>query len=391
ERQKKYHCPGVLIFIDLDRFKPVNDTVGHLAGDQLLINVSHIIDENVRKQDTVARFGGDEFAVIVEDRSLNEALNIANSIRQNIERYNFIHQKKSFSVTASLGIAPIGGINCNTKSTVDSADNACSLAKRAGRNRVYVANPEQHEYERHICEINWLPKIQEGLESDPFELYAQRIQNIESNEPSNRFEILVRIEDKKSGILLPGSFIPAAERFGLMVNIDRWVIKRVFSSMDSSTSLSINLSGQTVADAGIFDYIHRLQQDFNIAAEQITFEITECAAMHNIKKTIELIKKLKKKGFTFSLDDFGTGLSSFTFLKNLPVNSLKIDGTLIRDVTEDDTSYMMVKFINDIGHLMGLEIIAEYVENEKIMERVKQVGVDLVQGFHIHRPSPFLS
>ncbi|MCI5209608.1 MAG: EAL domain-containing protein [Candidatus Electrothrix sp. ATG2] len=237
--------------------------------------------------------------------------------------------------------------------------------------------------------MNWLPKIQEGLKSDLFELYAQRIQNIEGNEPSNRFEILIRIEDKESGILLPGSFIPAAERFGLMVKIDRWVINRVFSSMDSSKSLSINLSGQTVADAGIFDYIHRQQQDFNIDAEQITFEITECAAMHNIKKTIDFIKILKKKGFTFSLDDFGSGLSSFTFLKNLPVDALKIDGTLIRDIAEDDTSYMMVEFISDIGHLMGLEIIAEYVENERIMERLKQVGVDSVQGFHIDRPSPF--
>jgi len=382
----EHNLPGVVIFIDLDRFKPINDIAGHAAGDELLKRVAIILLSNVRDRDIVARIGGDEFAILLTDCPLKIAEKIAESIRKSIDEMIFIYEDNSFKIGISAGISCITRENNKVSNIINSADNACQIAKNQGRNQIHVASTETGEYNQHKQQVAWLPKITKALELNQFTLFMQEISAIAHSSPSKHYEILIRLKNQDGSFTLPNAFIPPAERYDLMPQIDRWVIECAFSNIDKHNSYSINLSGLSTCDPGLADYIEALQKIHQINANKITFEITETAAIQNIDRCLALISRLKSLGFQFSLDDFGSGLSSFSYLKNLTIDYLKIDGSFVKEIVNDPTSYAMVKSINEIGHAMGLKTIAEFVENKEILEQLKEIGVDFAQGYYIHKP-----
>jgi len=382
----EHNLPGAVIFIDLDRFKPINDIAGHSAGDEVLKRVAIILLSNVRERDIVARIGGDEFAVLLTDCRLNIAEKIAESIRKAVDEMIFIYDEQSFKIGISAGISLINRTNNKLSNIINAADNACQIAKNQGRNQIHVASSETGEYIQHKQQVAWLPKITKALQLNQFTLYAQEIRAINSDSNEKHYELLIRLINKDGSITLPNAFIPPAERYDLMPQIDRWVIECAFSNIDRNTNYSINLSGLSTCDTGIGDYIESLQKIHCIDAKRITFEITETAAIQNIEKCLTLINHLKTLGFQFSLDDFGSGLSSFSYLKNLNIDYLKIDGSFVKEIVNEPTSYAMVKSINEVGHVMGLKTIAEFVENKEIFLKLKEIGVDYAQGYYIHKP-----
>jgi len=387
-KSKFHNLSGVVIFMDVDRFKPVNDSAGHTAGDELLRRITSIMKMRIRERDTLARFGGDEFAILLEMCSVNKAMQIAEAIRKDIESFVFTYEDKSFKVGISAGISLVNVPYDTVKSIINAADNACQIAKNNGRNRVHIIDLEKGELEEHIREVEWLSTLNLALSSDQFELYAQKIRPLGNEKEDHHLEILIRLRDEKGEIISPAVFIPPAERYDLMPSIDRWVLKEAFSQITPCMTYSINLSGQTLSDDSIVPFIEALLKTHNVNPEQICFEITETAAIIELDKTVRLIYLLKGKGFRFSLDDFGSGLSSFSYLKKLPVNYLKIDGDFVKDIATDSVSYAMVKSINEVGHTMGLKTVAEFVESEAILTQLTKIGVDYVQGYHIHRPQP---
>jgi len=387
----EHNLPGVVIFIDLDRFKPINDIAGHAAGDEVLKRVAIILLSNVRERDIVARIGGDEFAVLLTDCPLKVAEKIAESIRKAVDEMVFIYDEQPFKIGISAGISFINRANNKLSNIINSADNACQIAKNQGRNRIHVASSETGEYKQHKQQVAWLPKITKALQLNQFTLYAQEIRAINSHSTEKHYELLIRLINKDGSITLPNAFIPPAERYDLMPQIDRWVIECAFSSIDRKTNYSINLSGLSTCDAGLADYIESLQKIHRIDPRRITFEITETAAIQNIDKCLMLINHLKTLGFQFSLDDFGSGLSSFSYLKNLNIDYLKIDGSFVKEIVNEPTSYAMVKSINEVGHAMRLKTIAEFVENKEILLKLQEIGVDYAQGYYIHKPEQLKS
>ena len=387
----EHNLPGAVIFIDLDRFKPINDIAGHAAGDELLKRVAIILLSNVRDRDIVARIGGDEFAILLTDCPLNIAERIAEPIRKAIDEMIFIYEENSFKIGISAGISCINRENCKLSNIINSADNACQIAKNQGRNQIHVASTETGEYKLHKQQVAWLPKITKALQLKQFTLFIQEISEIKARSSKKHFEILIRLKNTDGSFTLPHIFIPPAERYDLMPQIDRWVIECAFSNIDKNNNYSINLSGLSTCDSGLADYIESLQKIHQIDASSITFEITETAAIQNIEKCLKLISRLKSLGFQFSLDDFGSGLSSFSYLKNLTIDFLKIDGSFVKEIVNDPTSYAMVKSINEVGHTMGLKTIAEFVENKEILGKLEEIGVDYAQGYYIHKPEQLQS
>jgi len=385
-KSKTSNLVGAILFIDLDRFKPVNDTAGHMAGDLLLRQISVVLSSHIRARDTVSRFGGDEFAVLLEECPPKKAEKIAETMRQEVDDFVFVHGGVSFNVSLSIGVAGINALTDDLKTAINTADNACQIAKNEGRNRVHVSPMDKSELKEHVETIAWLPKINKALASNSFELHAQKIMKIGDQSTSIHCEILIRLLNEDGTIVPPNVFIPPAERYDMMQKIDYWVLKKAFSVLKQGFSYSINLSGNTVTDDNLAGYIEALHEMYEVDPKTITFEITETAAIQNFDKTKELIRRLKCRGFRFSLDDFGSGLSSFAYLKNLPVDYLKIDGIFVKDIAIDKISYAMVKSINDVGHSMGLETIAEFVEDENILKKLEEIGVDYAQGYHIHKP-----
>ncbi|MBL7002653.1 MAG: EAL domain-containing protein [Gammaproteobacteria bacterium] len=379
---------GAVLFIDLDRFKPVNDSAGHAAGDLLLTNISSILSRNIRDRDTLARIGGDEFAVLLEDCPSFHAEIIAEQMRQEVDNFIFMHNNTAFNVSLSIGLVEVNSKTSSITTAVSAADNACQTAKQDGRNRIHIASTDSHELQKHVDTIAWLPQINKALTSNAFILYAQKISPFNSSSQPPHYEILIRLKDETAKIISPAVFIPPAERYDLMDKIDYWVIKKAFSLIKKGVCYSINLSGQTVSQDNLADYIKSLQKKYQINPQSITFEITETAAIQNLEKTRQFINELSQHGYQFSLDDFGSGLSSFGYLKNIPVNYLKIDGSIVKDINSDKISYAMVKSINEVGHSMGLKTIAEYVDSQQVLDLLDEIGLDYAQGFHIHKPEP---
>lgn len=382
----QHKLPGAVIFIDLDRFKTVNDTAGHAAGDKLLQSVSTILHDNVRERDLVARLGGDEFAVLLEDCPLDMATKIGEAMRYDVEKFVFHHGDYAFNIGISAGIAAIDGHDDKLSTIINAADNACQIAKDEGRNRVHTVLPGAGEYEKHKRAVDWALKIKKALADNSFVLYSQEIYSVGKPLDTRCFEILLRLRNEDGSIVEPGVFIPTAERYDLMPQIDHWVLESSFASINPEYCYAINLSGQSVTDESLGDFILELQKKYKINPSHIILEITETAAIRNINQCSQLIKLLTDKGFRFSLDDFGAGLSSFSYLKNIPVHYLKIDGSFIKDIATEPTSYAIVKAINKVGHAMNLETVAECVENEAILHKVKELGVDFAQGYHLHKP-----
>lgn len=382
----------VLCYLDLDLFKVVNDTCGHIAGDELLKQVSRLLHQKVRKTDTLARLGGDEFGLLFFNCGLEKAIDVVNALRKAVKEYRFVWGDTAFEIGVSIGVVEITAQSGGLAHIMSAADSACFVAKDLGRNRFHLYQPDDAELTLRRSEMLWLPRIQKALQTGDFELFYQRIQPLNQNEEGfHHNEILIRMIDEQGHFLLPKAFIPVAERYDLMPDIDRWVIEATFKQLQFAPKnkkqiWTINLSGQTLTDAHFYQFVVEQTQRYNINPTSICFEVTETAAVANLSSASELLLQLKEAGFRFALDDFGSGLSSFSYLKNLPVEYLKIDGSFVRDMVKDPINTAMVESINQIGHIMGLKTIAEFVENDFINERLKRLEVDFVQGFGIHKP-----
>jgi diguanylate cyclase (GGDEF)-like protein/PAS domain S-box-containing protein len=397
---RKSKTEHVLCYLDLDQFKIINDSCGHFAGDSLLKEVSQLIQKHIRKRDTLARLGGDEFGILMEHCNIEQAENVANSVLKEVEAFRYNWENKDFTIGVSMGLVTIDDTVTDHIEVLRKADAACYAAKDAGRNRIHIYSEDDSSLVQRHGEMQWVNRIKRALDENEFELYVQPIVSTDFiDEDVSKYEVLIRlIEDNGSNIIAPGLFLPAAERYNLATKIDRWVINtifKIFKEHAETLSLvklwSINLSGQSVADEDFLKFvISKLEANENIA-DKICFEITETAAISNIQTAAGFMRSLKELGCQFSLDDFGSGLSSFAYLKTLPVDYLKIDGFFVKDIVEDEADYAMVKSINEISQVMGIESIAEFVENDAIKQRLIEIGVDYVQGYGIGKPIPLKS
>ncbi|MDH3513048.1 MAG: EAL domain-containing protein, partial [Gammaproteobacteria bacterium] len=382
-----------LLYLDLDQFKIVNDSCGHSAGDALLGQLGALLKSKIRWRDTLARLGGDEFGVLLESCSLEEAMNTAETLRMAIGEYKFVWEERNFRLGVSIGVVPITADNENVAALLTAADSACAAAKEAGRNRIHSFQENDIDLMRRRREMQWAARINNALEENRFELFRQTIQPLQAEEDGAHYEILLRMRDENGGIISPGLFIEAAERYGITPNIDRWVIRSAFrwlvSEADERERLalcSINLSGQSLGDEKFLPFVVDQFQMSGLDATKICFEITETAAIASYSQANRFINALKELGCMFALDDFGTGLSSFGYLKHFPVDFLKIDGSFVKEILHDPIDREMVRSINEIGHLTGKRTIAEFAENEEIITMLRGMGVDYAQGYGVSEP-----
>ncbi|MBA2409275.1 MAG: EAL domain-containing protein [Gammaproteobacteria bacterium] len=385
-----------LCCIDLDKFKIINDTCGHVAGDELLRQVATLLQRGVRSRDTVARLGGDEFGILLEHCAPEQARQIANGLRQIVDQFRFSWDQSNFHIGASVGLVPIDGSSGDMSSVLSAADSACYVAKEAGRNRMHEYCESDTLLARRDTEIQRVLKIDRALEEDRWVLFYQPIVALNGAiDEGSHYELLIRMRDD-DGIPAPaGKFIATAERFNMITRIDRWVLNAAFTwlaahpaQLERTSLCAINISGHSLADEEFCRAVIQQFEETGVPFEKICFEITETAAIVNMAKTIRFMATFKTLGCQFSLDDFGSGLSSFAYLKNLPVDYLKIDGQFVKDIVEDSSDMEMVRSINGIGHVMGKKTIAEFVENEAILTRLREMGVDYAQGYYLGAPRP---
>ena len=382
-----------LCYLDLDQFKIVNDSCGHSAGDALLGQLGALLKSKIRWRDTLARLGGDEFGVLLESCSLEQAMETAEVLRLAIGEFKFMWDDRSFRLGVSIGVVPITADNEDVAALMSAADSACAAAKEAGRNRIHSFEENDIDLMRRRREMQWAARINNALEENRFELFRQTIRPLQEAEDGAHYEILLRMRDETGGIIAPGLFIEAAERYSITPNIDRWVIKNAFRWLVSEadererlTMCSINLSGQSLGDEKFLPFVIEQFQMSGLDATKICFEITETAAIASYSQANRFINALKELGCMFALDDFGTGLSSFGYLKHFPVDFLKIDGSFVKEILHDPIDREMVRSINEIGHLTGKKTIAEFAENEEIITMLKGMGIDYAQGYGVSEP-----
>jgi diguanylate cyclase (GGDEF)-like protein/PAS domain S-box-containing protein len=394
-----------LLYLDLDQFKVINDTCGHSAGDVLLQLLAKLLQQQMRDSDILARLGGDELGVLLPHCPLDHARVIGEQLRQSIRDFRFSWDNRSFELGVSIGMVEINQDSKSMSELLIAADQACYLAKEQGRNRLHVYQESDVMLAQRHGEMLWISRLKEAFEHDYFRLYAMPIVHLHDS-PEYHDEVLIRIRNGTGDLILPGAFIPAAERYDMMLSIDRWVIRAVCAHIESVRDslpplealaesrrrapalYSVNLSGMSLADAGLQDYITEQFVHYTVAPEQICFEITETAVIANLPKAQAFMRQLKAMGCRFSLDDFGSGFSSFGYLKALPVDYLKIDGAFVRDIATNTINRAMVKAINEVGHVMGLKTVAEYVENAEILAVIRELGIDYAQGYAVGKLRP---
>ncbi len=386
-----------LCYMDLDQFKVINDTCGHIAGDELLRQLGELLPGLVRKRDTLARLGGDEFALLMEHCPIEQAQRVAAVLRSTVEEFRFSWEDKTFNIGASIGLVPINAESRSLGDVLSAADSACYMAKEQGRNRIYLYDTASIELARRHGEMEWVAHIGQALEEDRFELWHQEIHDGGPDAAEGRiyYELLLRMMDEEGELIFPGAFLPAAERYNLSSRIDRWVVSQAFawlkanpSHLDELHLCAINLSGHSLTDGEFHRFVLKLFDKYGIPGGKICFEVTETAAITNLTSATRFISAVKRLGCQVALDDFGSGISSFAYLKHLSVDSLKIDGVFVKDIAEDPIDYAMVKSINEIGQVMGKKTVAEFVESDAVLEKVREIGVDFVQGYGIGRPVP---
>jgi diguanylate cyclase (GGDEF)-like protein/PAS domain S-box-containing protein len=436
-RHDQTHALG---YIDLDLFKVINDTCGHIAGDELLRQLGLALRARLRKSDVLARLGGDEFGVLLANCPLDMAEQVVAGLQQAIHEFRFVWEDKSFEVAASIGLAPITAASGSLSDLLRTADLACYAAKDAGRNRVHVARTDDAALAERQSEVQWVQHIRRALVENRFLLQCQRIQALgqaphaefatapslargpamagsgldpigelatEASMPRSprldpigeRYEILVRLIDDAGNVVYPRTFLPVAERYQLMPALDRWVLRQALAMLKSMPAqlgpalagFNINLSGQSLGEAGFRDFLVQELKASGVPPQWICFEITETATVANLSRATELLGTLKELGCQFALDDFGSGLSSFAYLKNLPVDYLKIDGAFIRDMLHDRADHAMVASIHQLAHLLGIKTVAEYVESDEILAAVVALGIDCAQGYAIGMPSDLVA
>lgn len=395
ENVNKTKVEHALCFIDLDQFKVINDTCGHVAGDELLRQLGRVFKSVVRDSDTLARLGGDEFGLLMENCTISQSQRVAELILTAAREFQFVWDGQVFRIGLSVGLVAITDSIQELTELLQQADAACYMAKDLGRDRIHIYHPDDAEMALRKGEMQWVGQINQALDDERFCLYAQPIKGISGNHEMH-YEVLLRLLNEEGEIVPPGAFLPAAERYNLIEKLDRWVVKNTFELMASNTKffenihfISINLSGKSLTNPKFLEYILSELNRTKIESEQICFEVTETVAISNLDSASTFISILKEVGFSFALDDFGSGLSSFGYLKTLPVDYLKIDGMFVKDIINDPIDKAMVESINKIGHVMGMKTIAEFVENDQIKIMLEDLGVDYVQGYGIGKPEPF--
>lgn len=398
DKAKAGEADYTLIYLDLDQFKVVNDTCGHAAGDELLRQIGRTLRAGVPQGDTVARLGGDEFAILLHQGDSPSGHATAETLRQLIDDLDFSWAHRIFGCSASLGVVTLDTHVADAAQALSAADSACFMAKERGRNRVQIHSTDDDDLATRRRDMDWVSRLKEALDSDRFVLFAQQIRPTcsRSDDPFFRVELLLRLRDIDDSLIPPMAFIAAAERFNLMAVIDRWVVRTAFDRMAAlppaqraRLDISINLSGLTLSDERFLPFIHECLANHPELARQICFEITETTALRLLSQTTELMLELKALGFRFALDDFGSGMSSLNYLKNLPVDHLKIDGSFIRHITADPIDAAMVEAMAKVASVMGIKTVAEYVDSEPTRAMLEQLRIDYVQGFGIHKPEPF--
>lgn len=387
---------STLCYMDLDQFKIINDTCGHVAGDELLKQISHTLKSKLRESDFIARLGGDEFAVLFQGCLEDDAVRLATKLLKVVEKFHFTWEGKVFHIGVSIGVASITNNTTSAEDILGLADAACYTAKEKGRNQIHIYQPDDKDLKRKRGEMLWVSQIRHALKNDTFELYQQLIIPTNAESPLKKhYEILLRIPDEDGKLISPVKFISAAELYGLMTNIDEWVVKNCFNWMSKNKStmkdieqISINLSGQSLSSKPFLNTVIKLLESVEVAHEKICFEITETNAISNYESAIDFIYNLKSLGCKFALDDFGSGMSSFSYLKTLNVDYLKIDGSYVHNIVNNPIDRAMVEAVNKIGHAMNIKTIAEYVEDKEILHMLAEIGVDYAQGYGIDYPSP---
>lgn len=389
----------VLLYIDLDQFKVVNDTCGHVAGDMLLRQLASLLQQGMRQHDTLARLGGDEFGVLFEYCNMHSAEKIATALLETIQEFRFSWDNKLFNVGASIGAIEFTAHTGDYFFILSAADSACYSAKEQGRNRIRTYQPEDSDLSKRKGEMLWVTRLVQGIQENKFILYCQPVRNLNDarKERFRHYEILLRMRDKDGGIISPDKFIISAERYNLISKIDRWVLDSTLKALaqyhnspngDGQLKLSVNLSGVSLGDNETLTHIENLFEKYNPPHGSIGIEITETAAIQKLSQAIGFIKRMKKYGCQFYLDDFGSGLSSYSYLKSIPADYVKIDGAFVKDIDKDPVDYAMVKSINEISHIMGKKTIAEFAESDSIIQKLRVIGIDYAQGYHIGRPFP---
>jgi diguanylate cyclase (GGDEF)-like protein len=385
-----------MVYLDLDQFKVVNDTYGHPAGDELLRQITGLLQSRVRPVDTLARLGGDEFGILLQDCGADGALRIAENIRQAIRDHRFNWQGNVMQVGASLGLVELNGRTETIASLLSAADMACYSAKEGGRNRVQTFDPESAS-ERHR-EMRWVSRLTSASDEGRLDIVFQPIVAVDTESGARpHYELLLRLRDEDGRAVMPNEFIPAAERYNVMPQLDRWVVEQALrdlvpSRRDGVTvapfTVAVNLSGTTVSDLQFFDWLLEQIEQYDPTPGVLCFEITETAAIANLANASFIMRELTSRGCLVSLDDFGSGLSSFSYLRNLPVHYLKIDGQFVQDVANDRVDRSLVEAIVQVGRSMGIQTVAERVETQAVFDALKDIGVSYVQGYLLGKPTP---
>ncbi|MBI5460795.1 MAG: EAL domain-containing protein [Gammaproteobacteria bacterium] len=394
ERAERDGCRHALCYLDLDQFKVVNDTCGHAAGDQLLHKLTAYLQSKLRKADVLARLGGDEFGLLLAHCPLHRALDVAESLREAVSEFRFQWQDKSFQIGVSIGLVELSPTVASAAEALAAADMACYAAKEDGRNRIHVYHPDDVELTRRREEMGMVTAVQRALTDDSLELFGQIIAPVREETTLPHYEILVRMRDPEGHFISPGAFIPAAERFQLMSSLDRWVVSHSLRFAAAQArggnpiELSINLSGQSLSEDQFLDFVIREIDQSGVTPEHLCFEITETAAINNLARAVRFMTSIRRLGCHFALDDFGSGMSSFGYLKNLPVDVLKIDGGFIKRLHESPVDQSMVRAIQEVARLMNMKTVAEFVENAEILHVLRDIGIDRAQGYFLGKPAP---
>ena len=386
------HAPHVLAYLDVDQFKIVNETGGNSAGDLLLQQVGSIIKSHVRKSDILSRLGGDEFGLIMPFFDMDKAMQVVQKILIEIQQTGFEWEDRQYQVTASIGAIAFGKMNDEYPEFYSKVTTACFLAKRNGGNQYHSIEENDEKIIAQQESMDWVAGIMKGFSEDRFCLYIQPIVSIDEDDRSAHYEVLIRYRSPDDTLVSPGDFLPPAERYNLIEKIDIWVVKKIISWLEVNQKLgrevmfSVNLSGRSIGSKSFHEFLHQSLQQSDIDKSALCFEITETSVVENIDKSVDFINSIKQLGAKFSLDDFGTGLSSFSYLKRFPVDYLKIDGEFVRDIIENDTSFVFVRSMTEVGHSLDMKVIAEFVESDSMYDRLREANIDYIQGYHVGRP-----
>ncbi|WP_026279504.1 bifunctional diguanylate cyclase/phosphodiesterase [Thioalkalivibrio sp. ALgr3] len=386
--------PHVLCYLDLDQFKLINDTRGHQAGDEMLRQIAGMLRSIMRPQDHLARLGGDEFGILMQDCDIEQGSQMAVGIASEIAGMRFFWEDNVFALSASLGVVPVDSESESTQQLLRHADTACYAAKDSGRNQVRVYTPQDVDLADRAGEMHWVSRIPQAIERGEFELWAQPVLALDDGPPAYQ-ELLLRLRDEHGNPVPPGTFIPAAERYDLMCQLDRWVVETALEWMQDCQArgaelpvIGINISGTALNSEAFPEFLLERVRSAGIPGHRLCFEITETAAVGNLTRTARFMRELRGEGCLFALDDFGSGLSSFAYLKNLPVDFLKVDGSFVKDIEHDPIDLAMVRAIHDISGIVGLTTIAEHVENEHIGNHLRALGIPYGQGYGLAMPAP---